>query len=105
MALITNGFKEVQYTKLANSGIEKYFDAVMISEEQGVHKPSPIIFKRALDAIGGVKSEALMVGDDFANDIEGAMIFGIDQFFYNYNSVPCDGGPTYDSSDLRDLVR
>ena len=46
-----------------------------------------------------------MVGDDFANDIEGAMIFGIDQFFYNYNSVPCDGGPTYDSSDLRDLVR
>lgn len=105
MALITNGFKEVQYTKLANSGIAKYFEAVMISEEQGVHKPSPIIFKRALDAIGGVKSEALMVGDDFANDIEGAMIFGIDQFFYNYNSVPCDGGPTYDSSDLRDLVR
>lgn len=105
MALITNGFKEVQHTKLINSGIDKYFEAVMISEEQGVHKPSPIIFKRALEAIGGVKSEALMVGDDFANDIEGAMIFGIDQFFYNYNSVPCDGGPTYDSSDLRDLVR
>lgn len=105
MALITNGFKEVQYTKLINSGIDKYFDAVMISEEQGVHKPSPIIFKRALEAIGGVKSETLMVGDDFVNDIEGAMIFGIDQFFYNYNSVPCDGGPTYDSSDLRDLVR
>lgn len=105
MAVITNGFREVQHRKLENSGIDKYFDAVMISEEQGVHKPSPIIFKRALKAIGGIKSEALMVGDDFANDIEGAMIFGIDQFFYNYNSIPCDGGPTYDSSDLRDLVR
>lgn len=105
MAVITNGFREVQHRKLANSGIDKYFDAVMISEEQGVHKPSPIIFKRALTAIGGIKSEALMVGDDFANDIEGAMIFGIDQFFYNYNSIPCDGGPTYDSPDLRDLVR
>ena len=105
MAVITNGFREVQHRKLENSGIDKYFDAVMISEEQGVHKPSPIIFKRALTAIGGIKSEALMVGDDFANDIEGAMIFGIDQFFYNYNSIPCDGGPTYDSPDLRDLVR
>lgn len=105
MAVISNGFREVQHRKLANSGIDKYFEAVMISEEQGVHKPCPIIFKRALQAIGGIKSEALMVGDDFANDIEGAMIFGIDQFFYNYNSVPCDGGPTYDSSDLRDLVR
>lgn len=104
MALISNGFKEVQYTKIKNSGIDHFFDAVLISEEQGVHKPSPIIFKRALNAIGGIKSETIMVGDDFANDIEGAMIFGIDQFFYNYKSVPCDGGPTYNSSDLRDLL-
>ncbi|MEN6617899.1 MAG: YjjG family noncanonical pyrimidine nucleotidase [Rikenellaceae bacterium] len=104
MALISNGFKEVQYTKLKNSGIEHFFDAVMISEEQGVHKPSPVIFKRALTAIRGVKSESIMVGDDFANDIEGAMIFGIDQFFYNYRLLPCDGGPTYNSSDLRELL-
>lgn len=104
MAIISNGFKEVQYKKLDNCNISRFFDAVMISEEQGVHKPSPVIFKRALNAIGGEKSLALMVGDDFMNDIEGAMIFGIDQFFYNYKSVPCDGGPTYDSNDLRDLL-
>lgn len=105
MAIISNGFKEVQYRKLSKSGIDRFFQAVMISEEQGVHKPSPIIFKRALNAINGDKSSALMVGDDFANDIEGAMIFGIDQFFYNYKKIPCDGGPTYDSSDLRDIIR
>ncbi len=104
MALISNGFKEVQYTKIKNSGIDHFFDAVLISEEQGVHKPSPIIFKRAMNSIGGIKSETIMVGDDFANDIEGAMVFGIDQFFYNYKSLPCDGGPTYNSSDLRDLL-
>jgi putative hydrolase of the HAD superfamily len=104
MAIISNGFKEVQYKKLENCGIANFFDAVMISEEQGVHKPSPILFKRALKAIGGDKKLSLMVGDDFTNDIEGAMIFGIDQFFYNYKSVPCDGGPTYDSNDLRDLL-
>ncbi len=103
-ALVSNGFKEVQYRKLQNSGIADFFNAVMISEEQGVHKPSPILFKRALEAIGGEKNETLMIGDDFANDIEGAMIFGIDQFFYNYKSIPCDGEPTYNSNDLRDLL-
>ncbi len=105
MALISNGFKEVQYKKIKNCSLDGFFDAVLISEEQGVHKPSPIIFKRALNAIGGIKNEALMVGDDFANDIEGAMIFGIDQFFYNYKQLPCDGGPTYNSGDLRDLLK
>ena len=104
MAIITNGFKEVQYKKIANCKLERYFDSIMISEEQGVHKPSPVLFKRALNSIGGEKNKSIMVGDDFANDIEGAMIFGIDQFFYNTKSVPCDGGPTYESADLRDLL-
>ena len=45
-----------------------------------------------------------MVGDDFPNDIEGAQIFGIDQFYYNPYNKPCDGGPTYHSSDLKDLL-
>jgi putative hydrolase of the HAD superfamily len=105
IAIISNGFKEVQYKKLKNSGIEQFFDAVLISEEQGIHKPSPIIFKRALRALNGIKEEAIMTGDDFANDIEGAMIFGIDQFYYNYKNLPCEGGPTYNSDDLRDLLK
>ncbi len=105
MAIISNGFKEVQYRKLQNSKIDGFFEAVVISEEVGFHKPSPLIFKHAVNAIGAVKSESLMIGDDFGNDIEGAQVFGIDQFFYNYKQIPCDGGPTYDSSDLRDLLK
>ncbi len=104
MALISNGFKEVQYKKLENTGIGIFFDAVMISEEQGVHKPSPVIFKRALNALHGIKKESLMVGDDYANDIEGAMIFGIDQFFYSSKPAPFERGATYESGDLRDLL-
>ena len=45
-----------------------------------------------------------MVGDDFENDIEGAQIFGIDQFYYNPKHKPCDGGPTYESDNLIDLL-
>ena len=45
-----------------------------------------------------------MVGDDFTNDIEGAQIYGIDQFYYNPYHKPCDGGPTYESDNLIDLI-
>lgn len=116
IAVISNGFKEVQYRKMRNSGIIGYIDAFFISEEVGIHKPCPIIFKRALEALCGadeyanrekrpeIKSQALMVGDDFTNDIEGAQIFGIDQFYYNPYHKPCDGGPTYESDNLIDLI-
>ncbi len=117
VAVVSNGFKEVQYRKLRNSEIIQYIDTFFISEEVGIHKPSPIIFKRALISLCGeenynnpllrekIKGDAIMVGDDFANDIEGAQIFGIDQFYYNPYHKPCDGGPTYESDSLADLIR
>ena len=115
IAAVTNGFKEVQYRKLTNSNILEFFDAIIISEEVGVHKPNPAIFKMALEALcskeeyekdpSGKRKETIMVGDDFANDIEGAQIFGIDQFYYNPKGRECDGGPTYMSGKLTDIIR
>ncbi len=114
IAVISNGFKGVQYRKMNTTCIHKYVDAVVVSEEVGAMKPSPVIFRKALEAICGeeyyknapsrARNEAIMVGDDFPNDIEGAQIFGIDQFYYNPYNKPCDGGPTYHSSDLKDLL-
>lgn len=114
IAAVTNGFKEVQYRKLTNSNILHYLDAVVISEEVGVHKPNPAIFRMALELLcgkdeylkdtAGIKNMTIMVGDDFANDIEGAQIFGIDQFYYNPKHKECDGGPTYMSDKLIDII-
>ena len=115
IAIISNGFKGVQYRKMNTTGIHKYVDAVVVSEDIGVMKPSPIIFRKALEAICGeeyyknapsqARNEAIMVGDDFPNDIEGAQIFGIDQFYYNPYGRECDGGPTYESATLSDLLK
>ncbi|MDR2586608.1 MAG: YjjG family noncanonical pyrimidine nucleotidase [Prevotellaceae bacterium] len=105
MGIISNGFKQVQYTKLERSGIRDYFERVFISEEVGVHKPHPDIFRAAVTAFNAKKSDTVMVGDDFAKDIEGAQVFGIDQFFYNPLHIPCNGGPTYESDTLLDLIK
>ena len=105
MGIISNGFKQVQYTKLELSGIARFFQRVFISEEVGVHKPHPDIFRAAVTAFNAKKSDCLMVGDDFAKDIEGAQVFGIDQFFYNHLHIPCEGGPTYESDTLLDIIK
>ena len=104
IAVITNGFAEMQYRKLANSRIGEYIDAYIISEEVGYLKPHPNIFNAALKALNGVKSETLMVGDDFANDIEGARAFGIDQYYYNPFHKGYDNPPTYDKPTLLSLI-
>jgi len=105
MGIISNGFKQVQYAKLERSGIRPYFQRIFISEEVGIHKPHPEIFRAAVTAFNAKKSDCLMVGDDFAKDIEGAQLFGIDQFFYNFLRIPCAGDPTYESDTLLDLLK
>ncbi len=105
MALVSNGFKQVQYRKVRNSGLEKYFvRRLFISEEVGYHKPNPKIFAAALTALNAKKYETLMVGDNVVNDIEGAQVFGIDQFYYNPKGIPYDGRPTFTGDDLRTLM-
>ncbi|MBP7694871.1 MAG: noncanonical pyrimidine nucleotidase, YjjG family [Bacteroidales bacterium] len=105
MALLSNGFKQVQYHKVRNSGLDPFFEnRIFISEEVGYHKPNPKIFIAAITSVNGKKKETIMVGDNFLTDIEGAQVFGIDQFFYNPDGLPCDGAPTYMGNDLRDLM-
>ncbi|MDC7995975.1 YjjG family noncanonical pyrimidine nucleotidase [Altibacter sp. HG106] len=82
--IITNGFEEVQYIKLKNSKIDHFFRSVTTSEEAGVKKPHPDIFKLALQKTASNPNTSLMIGDSFEADIEGAHAYGMHTLFYNY---------------------
>ncbi len=81
--IITNGFKEVQFIKLENSGIIDYFDVILCSEEVGKTKPSPEVFQHALHLANAEKKESLMIGDDYHADIIGAERFGIQSILFD----------------------
>ena len=83
VAIITNGFKEVQYDKILRSQLSKYFRKIFISEEVGAQKPKKEIFEHAIKSMNAPKSSSLMIGDSWEADIVGAMNFGIDQVYYN----------------------
>ena len=82
MAIITNGFREVQVDKLDQSGLTKYFDKMFISEEVGAQKPHRLIFEHAVKSMNAPKKKSLMIGDSWDADIVGAMQFGMDQVYY-----------------------
>lgn len=75
--IITNGFRDVQYFKMKNSGIIDFFKTITDSESVGVKKPDPKIFKHAVYDAGSEMKNSLMVGDNFEADICGAQQVGM----------------------------
>ncbi len=104
LAIITNGFAEIQHVKLAACGLSSYFKRVFISEEVGRPKPHPGIFHAAVTAFHASKKNTLMIGDNWENDIVGAKRYGIGQVYFNPHATPHAGTPTYEIQRLEQLT-
>ena len=106
LSIISNGFVEVQYRKIRNSGIADYFAHVVLSEEAGALKPDRRIFEHALALQNARPDEALMVGDLYQADVAGARNAGIDQAYFNWRNLPPKPGEhaTYTIHALRELM-
>ena len=75
--VITNGFQDVQYFKMKNSGLLPFFETITDSSSVGVKKPDPKIFRYALKVGQVASDEAVMIGDNLEADIEGALATGM----------------------------
>lgn len=101
--VITNGFNEVQFTKLKNSELDKYFLQIFTSENAGAQKPNPIIFEHAVAEANANKDESIMIGDDLKVDILGAKEFGLDQVYFNPLKIEHSEEITHEISSLKEL--
>jgi putative hydrolase of the HAD superfamily len=88
--IITNGFEEVQHKKMNNANLLDYFDKIITSEEVGVKKPNPKIFKYAMDKAQAKQEESMMIGDNFEADILGARNVGMQTIFCKFNGETSD---------------
>ncbi|MFX3636936.1 MAG: HAD family hydrolase [Candidatus Pristimantibacillus sp.] len=77
IALISNGYGQFQYDNFIALRIEHFFDEVLISEWEGLRKPDPAIFIRALSKLGVDAKEAVFVGDHPDNDISASRRVGM----------------------------
>lgn len=102
--LITNGFQEIQDTKLTLSGMKPYFETLTVSEEVGVKKPNPEIFHYALRKANATAEESLMIGDEMAVDIDGARTVGMDTLFFNPTGAEVAGERTFEVHRLAEIA-
>ncbi len=74
---LSNGFDGIQQLKLTACGLDGYIDHVVVSEAVGAAKPARGIFEAAMQMAGSTDpAENLMVGDNPATDIAGALAAG-----------------------------
>ncbi len=81
--IITNGFADIQNSKLKNSNIIHYFMTITNSELAGVKKPNTVIFEFALNQAKAKRERSIMIGDCIEADVQGALNAGLDAIFFN----------------------
>lgn len=90
IGMITNGFAEFQRNNIRALSIEEHFDTILISEVEGLRKPDPEIFRRALHRLGLKPEEAAYVGDHPDNDVFASRNVGMkgiwkEDLYYDHN--------------------
>ncbi|MFJ7667350.1 HAD family hydrolase [Lysinibacillus sp. NPDC097195] len=88
IGMITNGFGQFQLDNIQALGIEHKFDVILISEWEGLKKPNPEIFNRALAKLQVSATNSMFVGDHAINDIEAAQNMGMKAVWKRNDASP-----------------
>jgi putative hydrolase of the HAD superfamily len=76
MAVVSNSNGTVR-SLLERLGLLSFFGAVLDSAVEGIEKPDPRLFHRALERLGAGPEEALFVGDIYHVDVVGGRAAGL----------------------------
>lgn len=83
LGVISNGITIKQWEKLIRLGLHHFFDEVVTSQEAGVEKPDKKIFELAINKMGCKAEKSVMIGNNFQDDILGAINAGMSAILVN----------------------
>ncbi|MCD6559688.1 MAG: TIGR02253 family HAD-type hydrolase [Palaeococcus sp.] len=84
LGIVTDGNPIKQWEKILRLELEDFFEHVIISDFEGVKKPHPKIYQKALKLFGVEPEDAVMVGDRLYSDIYGAKKVGMHTIWFRY---------------------
>lgn len=90
LILVADGPRQTFVNMLTHHGLWDHFDAHIISEDVGVHKPDARMFDAALAAAGLTRDDTwrtVMVGNNLSRDICGANALGITSIFMAWSTL------------------
>jgi HAD superfamily hydrolase (TIGR01549 family) len=90
IAIVSDGDLSLRIRKAQATDLLKYIDEMIASEEVIFEKPFSAIFTLSLSRLGLEPHQAIMLGNNYKNDIRGAQLLGIRSGMFN---PPVDGNP------------
>lgn len=104
LIIITNGEPSVQYPRLDEADIKKFFKYIFVSEEIGHSKPNKDFFDYIEENVEGFnKEESIVIGDSLTSDILGAINSGIDACWFNPSGKSTDLKVKYIISSIDEI--
>ena len=103
----TNGITTIQTGRIAQSGLDPYFNQIFISEQLQTQKPDALFYEKIGQQIAGFsKEKTLMIGDSLTADIQGGNDADIDTIWYNPHHLEnhTQAQPTYEIHSYQDLL-
>lgn len=87
-------------------GLQGFFHFVIFSQDYGIEKPDPTLFKIAIEKAGCSKQQLLHVGDSLQEDVVGAINAGVKCIWLNRQRVEntLDLKVEYEISSLSELL-
>jgi HAD superfamily hydrolase (TIGR01549 family) len=78
VGIVTNGMTDNQLGKIRSTGLDRLVDGWCISDEVGIRKPDPEIFRLAAVRCGGrLGADGWMIGDNLVFDVAGGHAAGL----------------------------
>lgn len=105
VGVLSNGFADVQHRKIASAGIGPLIDLTVLSDDIGINKPDVRLYRHAMERAGNPDPATnLMIGDNPATDIEGALAAGWQAILFNPTGLLTAPPPASIAAALRDIV-
>lgn len=112
LGLVSNfTYAPVIHTSLREFGISQFFNAILVSQDNGWRKPHRRIFEDALRKLQAVADETVYIGDSPIEDIKGAQALGMktvfvpSQFYSLRNLRENNQKPDFIAGDLHEIYQ
>ncbi len=105
--IASNGYTNVQMSRIESANIEQYFEAIFISVAIGYEKPDICFFEKCFQQIDNLnKSQTVIIGDNLKADIKGGKQSAIKTIWYNPEKLSYgDIVPDYQIHSLSELPK
>ncbi len=108
LGILTNGSSQSQRAKIDSTPFADLVDTILVSGEEGVHKPDSEIYWRATHRLNVDAKDCVFIGDNPNTDIIGAHKVSMTSVWIQKNFTWSDSlgfSPDYTISDLNELLK